>query len=93
MSVWRSSITGGSSLRGDPGVALELLRSQPFTREASIEDGSVRLYVDSGEQAMPQIFSLLHREGVELQAISLTRPSLDDVFLRHTGRSLREMAA
>jgi ABC-2 type transport system ATP-binding protein len=78
---------------GDPQTALELLKTRAFTREASIEDGTIRLYVDSGELAMPAIFSLLHREGVELRAISLSRPSLDDVFLRHTGRSLREMAA
>ncbi len=74
--------------------ALALFRSQPFVREAGTEeDGLIRLYVDRGETAMPAILRLLDGADLELQTISLTRPSLDDVFLRQTGRSLREVAA
>jgi len=72
--------------------AFELLREQRFVREANVEDGTVRLYVDRGETAMPQILRLLDGAGIELASLSLTRPSLDDVFLRQTGRSLREAA-
>jgi ABC-2 type transport system ATP-binding protein len=78
---------------GDPLAALALLREQPFVREAGAEDGMVRLYVERGETAMPAILRLLDGAGVDLQSITLTRPSLDDVFLRQTGRSLRETAA
>ena len=53
----------------------------------------MRLYVDRGETAMPAILRLLDGAGLELQTIALPRPSLDDVFLRKTGRSLREEAA
>jgi len=42
---------------------------------------------------MPAILRLLDGAGLELKTITLTRPSLDDVFLRQTGRSLREVAA
>jgi ABC-2 type transport system ATP-binding protein len=78
---------------GDPKAAVELLHGQPFVREAGSEDGVVRLYVDRGESAMPAILRLLDGAGIELQEIALHRPSLDDVFLRQTGRSLREAAA
>jgi ABC-2 type transport system ATP-binding protein len=78
---------------GDPQAALALLQKQPFVRESSIEDGRIRVYVDGGEQAMPGILRLLDSSGMELQTIALSRPSLDDVFLRKTGRSLREVAA
>ncbi|HEX6489141.1 MAG TPA: ATP-binding cassette domain-containing protein [Candidatus Dormibacteraeota bacterium] len=74
----------------DGARALELLRSQPFVREASADDGQVRLYVDRGEAAMPAVLRLLDGAGVELSELELHRPSLDDVFLRQTGRSLRE---
>ncbi|MDQ6773420.1 MAG: ATP-binding cassette domain-containing protein [Candidatus Dormibacteraeota bacterium] len=78
----------------NPEAAVATLRHQPFVREAgSEEDGLLRLYVDRGETAMPQILRLLDGAGLELSTISLTRPSLDDVFLRQTGRSLRETAA
>jgi ABC-2 type transport system ATP-binding protein len=73
---------------------LRLFKAQPFVREASAEeDGTMRLYVDRGETAMPAILRLLDGAGLELKTLTLTRPSLDDVFLRQTGRSLREVAA
>ena len=72
--------------------ALELLKSQPFVREATLADGIVRLYVDRGETAMPQILRTLDSAGIALASLSLNRPSLDDVFLRQTGRSLRDAA-
>ncbi len=78
---------------GDQQAALALLQGQPFVREAGLEDGAVRLYVDHGETAMPAILRVLDGAGLALQTIALTRPSLDDVFLRQTGRSLRETAA
>src|SRR5712692_69170 len=73
--------------------ALLLLEGQPFVREANADDSVLRLRVDRGEQAMPAILRLLDGAGIELQSLSLSRPSLDDVFLRQTGRSLREEAA
>jgi ABC-2 type transport system ATP-binding protein len=78
---------------GEQQAALDLLKDKEFVREAAIEDGALRLYVDRGETAMPAILRLLDGAGLTLHSISLTRPSLDDVFLRQTGRSLRETAA
>jgi ABC-2 type transport system ATP-binding protein len=41
---------------------------------------------------MPAILRALDSAGLELRTIALSRPSLDDVFLRQTGRSLRDAA-
>jgi ABC-2 type transport system ATP-binding protein len=71
---------------------LELLKGQSYVREATSADGIVRLYVDRGETAMPQIIRVLDSAGIPLASLSLNRPSLDDVFLRQTGRSLRDAA-
>jgi len=81
------------SVVGNQQAALELLQGQPFVREAAAEEGMLRLYVDRGEVAMPAILRLLDSAGLQLVTIGLHRPSLDDVFLRKTGRSLRETAA
>src|SRR5215471_3421812 len=78
---------------GSHSAALELLAGQPFVRDATAENGMLRLAVDHGEAAMPAILRLLDGAGLRLETISLSRPSLDDVFLRKTGRSLREPAA
>ena len=78
---------------GDVEAALRLLQPQPFVREASIAGGELRVYVDRGETAIPAILRLLDKAGLELTTVALSRPSLDDVFLRSTGRSLRESDA
>jgi ABC-2 type transport system ATP-binding protein len=77
-------------VNGATESVLETVRSQPFVREASGEDGVLRLYVDRGETAVPQILRVLDGAGLEAASIALHRPSLDDVFLRQTGRSLRD---
>ncbi|MFO1184802.1 MAG: ATP-binding cassette domain-containing protein [Bauldia sp.] len=70
---------------------LTLLRAEPFVREAAeVEPALFRLYVDAGDTAVPQLLRLLDREGLAPKTIAMARPSLDDVFLRKTGRSLRE---
>jgi ABC-2 type transport system ATP-binding protein len=81
------------TVAGEQQRALDLLKEQPFVREANLDEGSVLLYVDRGEVAMPAILRLLDGAGLTLVTIGLHRPSLDDVFLRQTGRSLREAAA
>jgi ABC-2 type transport system ATP-binding protein len=80
-------------VNGATESVLETVRSQPFVREATREDGVVRLYVDHGETAVPLLLRLLDGAGLAAESIALHRPSLDDVFLRQTGRSLRDEAA
>ena len=80
-------------VNGATESVLQTVRTQPFVREATSEDGVVRLYVDRGETAVPQLLRLLDGAGLEAASIALHRPSLDDVFLRQTGRSLRDDAA
>jgi ABC-2 type transport system ATP-binding protein len=78
---------------GDAERARTLLADRPFVREVSIDGNMLRLYVDRGETATPDILRLLDEAGVPPTSLTLTRPSLDDVFLEQTGRSLREEAA
>jgi ABC-2 type transport system ATP-binding protein len=78
---------------GSRDRVIGLVSDLPFVREAAAEDDLVRLYVDRGEVAVPQLLRVLDREGLTAQSISLHRPSLDDVFLRQTGRSLRDESA
>jgi ABC-2 type transport system ATP-binding protein len=76
---------------GDRQAATEVLTPLPSVRSVEpVENGALRLYVDLGEQAMAQILRALDSHGLGLKEISLSRPSLDDVFLRKTGRSLRD---
>ena len=79
-------------VNGHGEKVVSLLESQSYVREASLEDGVVRLFVDRGEEAVPQVLRLLDGHGLAPATMNLHRPSLDDVFLKKTGRSLRENA-
>jgi ABC-2 type transport system ATP-binding protein len=78
---------------GDPDRVLAAVRLQTYVREASVDEGGIRLYVDKGETAIPQLLRALDAVGLAPRTIAMSRPSLDDVFLRQTGRSLRDEAA
>jgi ABC-2 type transport system ATP-binding protein len=79
------------TLDGSAAAAAELLAAESFVRELDARtDGTLRLHVDVGATAIPLIMRVLDGSGVEFGGIELHRPSLDDVFLDKTGRSLRE---
>jgi ABC-2 type transport system ATP-binding protein len=79
------------ALNGSAPRAADLLGGQPYVNKCEfIDEGGLRLYVDKGATAIPLIQRVLDGAGVELGAIELSRPSLDDVFLTKTGRTLRE---
>jgi hypothetical protein len=50
----------------------------------------VRVYVRDAASMLPTLVKLADANGIELARVSYTEPSLDDVFLLHTGRQLRE---
>jgi ABC-2 type transport system ATP-binding protein len=72
------------------GTARKLLADQPIVREISAADGTLRLTVEQGEQALPALLRVLDAADITLESINLSRPTLDDVFLTLTGRSLRD---
>ena len=53
----------------------------------------MRLYVKDGAVVLPEIIRLLDGENLAIKSIALSEPTLDDVFLRQTGRSLRDTEA
>ncbi len=77
---------------GEADTAKGVLASHPGVRDSSANGRSLRLTVERGEEALPGVLRALDAAGVGLESIQLARPSLDDVFLTVTGRSLREDA-
>jgi ABC-2 type transport system ATP-binding protein len=78
-------------VNGSTPTTAELLGAFDYVRnvETAGED-SLRLYVDDASTAIPQILRALDGSGIGFDKMELTRPSLDDVFLIKTGRTLRE---
>ena len=60
----------------------------PGVWEVTIEGRSLRARTDDGSAAVPAVLQALEAGGVRVASVTIARPSLDDVYLRHTGRSL-----
>ncbi|MGZ7015330.1 MAG: ATP-binding cassette domain-containing protein [Acidimicrobiales bacterium] len=61
---------------------------EPAARDVVVDAGSIHARVDSGAAALPSVLGALERAGLTVATATLARPSLDDVYLRHTGRAL-----
>jgi len=48
-------------------------------------DGQIDLLVSNGEKLIPHLIESLNASGIEVDAVSLKKPTLDDVFLKYTG--------
>lgn len=81
---------GLEAANGELQQADHLLRRQSFVREILPGNDQLQLYVDRGEESLPAILHVLDEAGLGVRTVALARPTLDDVFLRQTGRSLRE---
>jgi ABC-2 type transport system ATP-binding protein len=77
----------------EPTVMLEgskILTEQPYVHSCETIEHTLRLYVDSAATAIPQVMRALSNKGIEPGAIESRRPSLDDVFLAKTGRTIAD---
>jgi len=92
-----------SELRGDAvqveladaaasGSAHAALERVPGLREIGADGVLVRARADSGARAVPSVLAALEDAGVVVASVTVARPSLDDVYLRHAGRTF-EVAA
>ena len=68
------------------------LQGKPAIRTVNVKESGLDIRVDSAEQALPVILDAAHALACRLDFIDYHRPRLDDVFIAHTGRSLRDAA-
>jgi len=73
----------------DDPAAISALADE-FGLEAGMHEGLVTFSVESGEHFVPQLFSRL---PVAIRSVSVSRPSLDDVFMSYTGKTIRDAEA
>jgi ABC-2 type transport system ATP-binding protein len=74
----------------DEARVRSLLEAVPAIREVTVTGKTVRARVDRGGSAVPAVISTLEAGGARVASVLVTRPSLDDVYLRHTGRTFSE---
>jgi len=82
-SVGRDRVMLGTD---DDAAAIAALRDR-FGLEATMHEGLVTIAVESGGEFVPRLFADL---GVPIKSVSVSRPSLDDVFMSYTGSTIRD---
>ncbi len=66
------------------------LKKNPLVQSITTNGDEVTVFSSSIDQMMPKVFEASSSLGIKIDSMSLTRPTLDDVFLSHTGRELRD---
>ncbi|MEV6876722.1 ATP-binding cassette domain-containing protein [Amycolatopsis sp. NPDC051128] len=70
--------------------AAEIAGRQEGAHELSVAGGTIRFRVPRGDVALPNLLRALDAKDIAMLSVQVHRPTLDDVFLTLTGRSLRE---
>jgi len=78
------------TLRSDDDAAAIAALLDRFGLDATVSEDAVTFHVAGGEEFVPRLFAEL---GVRIRAISVARPTLDDVFMSYTGRTIRDAEA
>ncbi len=81
-------------VQGDAERIMMMLRAQPGVLEATRSgEGQIVISADDGAHVMPKIIGEIETAGAKVTSIKLERMSLEDVFIRFTGRRLRDEPA
>lgn len=81
---------GGNAAENNDGGSLEAWRALPGVDSAREEDGMVALSVKEPHLTIPALLDVVGKQGSKLQHLTTRQASLEDVFVRLTGRHLRE---
>nr|WP_032369538.1 ATP-binding cassette domain-containing protein [Rhodococcus fascians] len=77
----------------DASALLSLLDGMDGIRDVTRSGSRLNLRVGRAEAVLPEVLRRSELHGIRVHTADMTRPTLDDVFLGLTGRSLRESAA
>ncbi|HKZ94920.1 MAG TPA: ATP-binding cassette domain-containing protein [Candidatus Bathyarchaeia archaeon] len=67
-----------------------VIQKVPKVKEVRKQDGTYRIKLQDGEETAPTIIDAVRAEGYTVTRLSLTKPTLDEVYLEFTGKTMRE---
>jgi ABC-2 type transport system ATP-binding protein len=69
------------------GAVSRALTGLPAIRDVAVDGRTLRARADDGGRAVPVVLQALESAGVAVSSVRVARPSLDDVYLKYTGRT------
>jgi ABC-2 type transport system ATP-binding protein len=69
---------------------VEQIGKIPFVHSVTVEENTLRAYVDNGAESLPLLIETIKANGLRVVAATLHEQSLEDVFIHFTGKSIRE---
>jgi ABC-2 type transport system ATP-binding protein len=80
-------------LEGDAAAFLDELGREAWITRSVLHDGVLSLTMEKGERRIPDLVMRARQRGLTISCVHLRKPSLEDVFLQFTGRTIREQEA
>ena len=77
-------------INGEYSEIIESLKQLNHVKKIDIVDQNLRIQVEKGENVLPSILEFINSKGIVVTSVSLAKASLDQVFLKYTGKSLRD---
>ena len=66
------------------------LKKIEFIKKINDDDSKLTLFTSNGTEVIPKIFQISSKFDIKITTISLTQPTLDDVFISYTGHEIRD---
>lgn len=73
-----------------PKKHAEIFRGKKYVKEVKTVGDYLYLTVTGGEKAVPKLIDIVARHGSKVRSVGCRSPTLEDVFIRYTGRGIRE---
>jgi len=77
-------------IEGNPGALIDQFNSLDWIKNMARHDETLSLTMERGERRIPELINAARENGVNVTCVHLRKPSLEDVFLHFTGRTIRE---
>ncbi|MCW6159503.1 MAG: ATP-binding cassette domain-containing protein [Candidatus Micrarchaeales archaeon] len=77
-------------IKGDAKASAKIFRRAKWIKSVSAHESLIEFTVEDGEKRIPEIVLLARNLGITVISVDLRKPSLEDVFIKYTGKSIRE---
>ena len=80
-------------VEGNSNEFVNAINKLRFVKSVKKHNSKLTVTVEKGEKRIPKLISIAQKKGLDIKSVSLHKPSLEDVFLHFTGKTIREREA